>query len=149
MFSYQILTMYEHGIMKKLYYTYHMELYTRDQFSMSQPQPLGYENVIFTFTCLAFGVAASVSIIIVELILTCTKKQHQEEIEDGGNQEREEEGNHEKYVDKVQIVTDEEAWVALKCLHQFLQHKKISDEGMKHHLRYERLIKYVTDQKFA
>lgn len=68
LFNYYILKEYEHGILKKLFHTYYTKLYTREQFSMSEPQPLGYESVLFTFSCLGLGATTSLGIAIVELI---------------------------------------------------------------------------------
>ena len=68
-FNYYIMKQYENGILKRLYRTYHSELLAREQFSMSEPQPLGYEKVVFPFTCLVIGVAASMWIAIVEIVI--------------------------------------------------------------------------------
>ena len=76
LFNYYILKEYEHGILKKLFRTYYNKLYTRQQFSMKEPEPLSYGNVIFTFSCLVLGVATSLGIAIVELIVIKLSKNH-------------------------------------------------------------------------
>ena len=67
-FNHYITKQYEHGILHRLFQAYHTELLTKEQFSISEPQPLRYENVVFPFTCLVLGVTASLWIAIVEMI---------------------------------------------------------------------------------
>ena len=67
LFNYYILKEYEHGILKRLFRTNYGGLFTREQFSINEPQALGFENVLFTFSCLAVGVIASLGIATVEL----------------------------------------------------------------------------------
>ena len=65
-FNHFILKEFEHGILNRLYRKYNMALYVKEQFGMSEPQPLGYQNVIFAFACVGIGVVASMCIAIVE-----------------------------------------------------------------------------------
>ena len=67
--NHYLLKEIEHGIMYRLKRRYYNALYVKEQFSMSEPQPLGYENVMFTFACLGIGMSTSLSIAMVELIV--------------------------------------------------------------------------------
>ena len=67
-FNYYIMKQYENGILDRLFRNYHMELLAREQFGMSEPKPLGYEKVVFPFTCLVMGVTASLWFAAVEMI---------------------------------------------------------------------------------
>ena len=67
-FNHYLLKEFEHGIINRLRRKYYVDLYVHKQFGMSEPQPLGYENVIFTFACLAIGMVASMVIATVEYI---------------------------------------------------------------------------------
>ena len=58
-----------HGIMHQLNWRWYTALHVKEQFGISEPQPLGYENVIFTFACLGIGMSTSLSIAMVELIV--------------------------------------------------------------------------------
>ena len=68
LFNYYILKEHEHGIIKRLYHKYHPQMFTLEQFSMEEPQPLGANNVMFPFIWLAFGICVSFAIALAELI---------------------------------------------------------------------------------
>ena len=67
LFNYYILKELEHGIQKRMYRKYHPEMFTNQQFSMLEPQPLGANNVLFLSTWLAFSICVSVGIAFAEL----------------------------------------------------------------------------------
>ena len=56
MFNHYILKGLEHGVYKRIYQRIHADLYTNEQFDMAEPLPLGYDNVVFAFMCLALGI---------------------------------------------------------------------------------------------
>ena len=58
----------EGGMFKRLYRSYHMDLFTKEKFEMPEPQPLGWNNVLFCFTCLGFGTCISVFMVLIEFI---------------------------------------------------------------------------------
>ena len=60
---------YEHGILHRLFHSYHRELSAREQFGLKEPRPLGYEKVVFPFTYLATGVIASMLIALAEMLI--------------------------------------------------------------------------------
>ena len=62
LFNYYILKEHEHGIRKRLYYEYHKEMFTLEQFGMGEPQPLGATNTMFLFIWMAFGICISIAI---------------------------------------------------------------------------------------
>ena len=66
--NHYLLKEIEHGIIYRLKRRFYKALYVKEQFGMSEPQPLGYENVIFTFACLGVGMSTSLGIAMVELI---------------------------------------------------------------------------------
>ena len=59
----------ENGILDRLFKYYHRDMYTKEQFGMTEPQPLSYGNVIFLFICLGTGVIASLIIAGAELMI--------------------------------------------------------------------------------
>ena len=65
-FNYYILKGHEHGIYKKLFKKYHMELFTKEHFGMMEPQPLGANNVMFTFIWLCFAACVSFLVAVAE-----------------------------------------------------------------------------------
>ena len=67
-FNYYLLKEIEHGITKRLYRKYHMDLFVKEQFGMPEPQPLGINNVMFTFTLLGFGICIAAAIAFMEWI---------------------------------------------------------------------------------
>ena len=69
MLNYYILKGMENGILDRLFKYYHRDMYTKEQFGMTEPQPLSYGNVIFLFICLGSGVIASFIIAGAELII--------------------------------------------------------------------------------
>ena len=66
MFNHYLLKGKETGIFNRLYKTYFIELYVNEEFGIVEPQPLGVDNVIFTFACLAIGFFTAVMVAIGE-----------------------------------------------------------------------------------
>ena len=67
-FNHYILKGLEHGIMKRIYKKHHMSFFTNELFGMTEPQALGFNNVLFPFLCLGLGIFVSVGIATVEFI---------------------------------------------------------------------------------
>ena len=74
LFNHYILKGKENGILDKLFRQYHMNMFTKEQFWMPEPQELHYSNVVFLFICLVAGVSASVVIATVEFIISVAQK---------------------------------------------------------------------------
>ena len=74
-FNHYILKQFETGYSKKLYRKYHVGLFTKDNYEVNEPQPLGFSNVMFCFILLALGICLSITITTVELMLVKQKKQ--------------------------------------------------------------------------
>ena len=72
--NYYLLKEIEHGIMHRLDRRWYRAKYVKEQFGISEPQPLGYENVIFTFACLGIGILISLGMTFAELIHRPRKK---------------------------------------------------------------------------
>ena len=70
-FNYYILRAVECGELKRLHYRYYTDLYTKENFEMVKPKPLGFNNVMFCFICLGFGMFLSLLQVLLEVI---TKK---------------------------------------------------------------------------
>ena len=74
LFNYYILKALEHGIIKRLYHSHHIDLYVKEQFGMVEPQPLTYKNVMFTFIFLGFGLSFAIMIALLEQITQSVKR---------------------------------------------------------------------------
>ena len=59
LFNHFTLKEHEHGIIKVLFRRHHIEMFTSHHFGMSEPQPLGFHNVLFPFIFL--GLAAFIA----------------------------------------------------------------------------------------
>ena len=69
MFNHYLLKESEHGIRNRLYRKYFNGLYVKEEFGMPEPQPLGIDNVMFTFCCLGVGVTISIITAVVEFMV--------------------------------------------------------------------------------
>ena len=67
-FNHYILKALEFGEFKRLYRNYHTDLFIKENFEMAEPQPLGWNNVMFCFYCLGFGICLSLMTFIMESI---------------------------------------------------------------------------------
>ena len=67
-FNHYIMKEMESGFLKRLFYKYHGDLFTKERFEMVEPQPLGFNNVMFCFIMLALGICLSIVIVMMELI---------------------------------------------------------------------------------
>ena len=82
-FNYYILREMESGFLRRLYREHHPDLFTKENFEMIPPQPLGINNVMFCFILLGFGICLSLLSTAVEFIMPkqsweqfCTTKRH-------------------------------------------------------------------------
>ena len=73
-FNYYLLKEIEHGITKRLYQKYHLDLFAKEQFGMPEPQPLGINNVMFNFILLGFGICTASAISVFECITMKCKR---------------------------------------------------------------------------
>ena len=75
MFNYYILKEIESGYLKRIYREYHMGYFINEEFEMNEPQPLGFTQVMFCFSMVAFGICLSLVIITMEwLVSILTRK---------------------------------------------------------------------------
>ena len=77
LFNHRILKLMECGLMRKLYLKHNANLYVKENFEMTQPQPLRYNNVIFPTLCLGVGIALSVVKAIEEFFIMKVKQKMQ------------------------------------------------------------------------
>ena len=64
--------------MRKLYLKHNADLYVKENFEMTEPQPLRYNNVIFPTLCLGVGIALSVVKALEEFLIMKVKQKRQE-----------------------------------------------------------------------
>ena len=69
MFNHYIMKNIETGCLKRLYLKYHSDFFTRENYEMVEPQPLGFNNLMFCFIFLAIAVCLSIVVAILELLL--------------------------------------------------------------------------------
>ena len=78
MFNYYLLKEIEVGVFRVIENHYFGEHARQERFGMLEPQPLGYNNVMFPFNCLAFSIFTALAIAAVEAVINkCRKKAHQ------------------------------------------------------------------------
>ena len=68
-FNYYILKGYETGYLKRLYRKYFSSLFTKENYEMMEPQPLGINNVMFCFILMVVGISLTIIIATFELIM--------------------------------------------------------------------------------
>ena len=75
-FNHYILKAEEGGVYKRITDNAFLYLLARETFEMAEPQPLGYNNVMFCFISLGFGIFLSILKVMMEFILwRISKKQ--------------------------------------------------------------------------
>ena len=74
LFNHYILKAYETGFFKRLFRKYYIDLFIKENYEMVEPQPLGFNNVVFLFLCLAAGICLSITMVLMELTLFTVKK---------------------------------------------------------------------------
>ena len=74
-FNHYILKEMESGFLKRLFYEHHAHLFNRESFEMMEPQPLGFNNVMFCFIFLALAICLSITLATIERIRTKLKRQ--------------------------------------------------------------------------
>ena len=92
LFNHYILRGYETGFFKRLFRNSNVDLFTRESYEMVEPQPLGFNNVMFCFMCLAAGTVLSIAQAILEFIMTKCSNQKKGATSTGIREEREKEG---------------------------------------------------------
>ena len=100
MFNHFILRAKESGVLKRMYRNYHMDLYTNVNFEMLEVQSLGWNNVIFCFIILGFGISLSIIQVMMEFIRKkwCIQKRGRQ-----ANMNIRDEGTHKKRNRKIRI----------------------------------------------
>ena len=74
-FNHYILKALEGGEFKRSYRSYCMDLYTQENFEMTEAQPLGVNNVMFCFTTLGFGICLSLIKVMMEFMIKKISKE--------------------------------------------------------------------------
>ena len=92
LFNHYILKAYETGIFKRLFHKHYNNLFTRENYEMVEPQPLGLKNVMFCFICLALGISLAVTIAVLEFLRKKMWKKQEQATSTGIQEERESEG---------------------------------------------------------
>ena len=69
-FNYYILKEFETGYLKRIYRKYHTDLFTKENYEMMEPQPLGFNNVMFCFILMVLGISLAIIRATFELIMT-------------------------------------------------------------------------------
>ena len=59
-FNHYIIKGHETGFFNRLFRTYHNDLYIKTVFEMVEPEPLGFNNVVFCYSCLAIGICLAI-----------------------------------------------------------------------------------------
>ena len=67
-FNHYILKGLETVLIKRLEHILYNAFYIQENYEMVEPQPLGFNNVMFCFICLAIGICLSIIKVIMELI---------------------------------------------------------------------------------
>ena len=67
-FNHYFLKAFEGGEFKRLYRSYYMDLFTKENFEMVEPQPLASNNVMFCFISLGFGICLSLISVMIEFL---------------------------------------------------------------------------------
>ena len=75
LFNHYLLKAYETGFLRRLNRRVYIDHYTRENFEMVEPQPLGPNNVMFVFIMLAFGICVSITSVLMELAMKKLTKQ--------------------------------------------------------------------------
>ena len=72
-FNHYILKGKETGFLDWLHRRYYVDLFTKENFELKEPQSLAFNNVMFCFSFIAMGVCSSVAIAIVEHLMNMCK----------------------------------------------------------------------------
>ena len=112
LFNHYILKALEGGIYKKPYRD--LDLYTHKTFGMMEAQPLGFNNVVFCFISIGFGICLSIITVMIEFIKKKLQKQMPGKVDEGTKrsgigtirEEREQEGsgNRQKTRERVTYI---------------------------------------------
>ena len=68
-FNHYILKAMEVGEFRRVHRNHFMDLYTNENFEIPEPQPLGFNNIMFCLTCLVFGIFLSLIEVLLETMV--------------------------------------------------------------------------------
>ena len=68
-FNHYILKALEGGELKRLFRSNYIDFFIKENFNMTEPQPLGLNNVVFCFTCLGFAICFSLIKVMLEFMI--------------------------------------------------------------------------------
>ena len=74
-FNHYIIKGHESGFLKRLFRVYHNDLFIKTVYEMVEPEPLGFNNVVFCFSCLAVGICLAITKAIFEFAMNKCKEQ--------------------------------------------------------------------------
>ena len=74
LFNHYILRGHETGFYMGLFRRQHSDLYTKRNYEMPEPGPLGFTNVVFSYMCLGIGIGFSLIQVLVEFVSSCIRK---------------------------------------------------------------------------
>ena len=74
LFNHYILRGHESGFYMGLFRRRHSDLYTKKNYGMPEPGPLGFTNVVFSFMCLGVGIGLSLIQVLVEFFCSGIRK---------------------------------------------------------------------------
>ena len=69
LFNHYILRAYESGFYARLFRYQYADIYTKENFEMTEPQALGYDNIMFCFICLVVGIGLAITAVLVEFVM--------------------------------------------------------------------------------
>ena len=69
LFNHYILRGHESGFYARLFRIQYDGIFRKENFEMTEPQPLGYDNLSFCFICLAMGIGVSITAVLVEFAM--------------------------------------------------------------------------------
>ena len=73
LFNHHILKCIESGLLRKVYLKYYKDLYVKENFEMTEPEPLRYNNVMFPFIYLGIGIALALVMAVAEIVTMSLK----------------------------------------------------------------------------
>ena len=93
-FNHYILKAHETGFFNRLYHNYFLKY--NENYEMVEPQPLGFNNVMFCFIFLTIGIGLSITKALMEFIMMKLSKQQKWATSTGIREEREREDGTER-----------------------------------------------------
>ena len=68
LFNHYILKTMECGLLRRLFIKYHADLFVKENFEMVEPDPLGFNSVMFVFISLGTGMCLSIPMVMAEFM---------------------------------------------------------------------------------